>query len=264
MTSLRQALLLGDGGVISLVGAGGKTSLMFRLAHELSMIGDTVLTTTTTKIYEPESGQSSRVLVSNSVTELLDAASGMIDEYRHITMARQRLSDQGKLVGFAPQAIDALWKSRLFRWIIVEADGAAGRALKAPADHEPVVPESTSVVVGLAGLSGVGQSLTGQWVFRSDRFAELAGIGQNTKISESAVANVFIDINGIFKSTSEKATRLVFLNQADIPETREAGRRIAKLLTEDKTVGIRRVIVGRLRADSPVWNIFDPLEANHR
>ena len=59
MTSLRQALLLGEGGVISLVGAGGKTSLMFRLAHELSLTGDSVLTTTTTKIYVPEPVQSS-------------------------------------------------------------------------------------------------------------------------------------------------------------------------------------------------------------
>ena len=53
MTSLGQALMLGDGGVISLVGAGGKTSLMFKLAHELSKTGEPVLTTTTTKIFEP-------------------------------------------------------------------------------------------------------------------------------------------------------------------------------------------------------------------
>ena len=64
MTSLRQALMLGDGGVISLVGAGGKTSLMFKLAHELSRTGGSVLTTTTTKILEPEPDQSSCVIVS--------------------------------------------------------------------------------------------------------------------------------------------------------------------------------------------------------
>ena len=36
MTTLREAFLLEDGGVISLVGAGGKTSLMFRIAGEIS------------------------------------------------------------------------------------------------------------------------------------------------------------------------------------------------------------------------------------
>jgi probable selenium-dependent hydroxylase accessory protein YqeC len=264
MTSLRQALMLGEGGVISLVGAGGKTSLMFRLAHELSMAGDSVLTTTTTKIFEPEPGQSSCVLVSNSVTDLLDEAKGLIDEHRHITMAWERLPGQDKLIGFAPEIIEVFRQSRFFRWIIIEADGAAGRPLKAPADHEPVVPESTTTVVGLAGLSGIGQPLTDQWVFRSDRFAEVAGVSHNTNVNETAVANVFTHKNGIFKNTSAKASRLVFLNQADMPENCAAGRRIASQLTEDKSTGIRRVIVGHLRAESPVWKIFDPLSANHR
>jgi len=263
MTSLRQALLLGESGVISLVGAGGKTSLMFRLAHELSMSGDSVLTTTTTKIFAPESDQSSCVLVSDSVSDLLGEAKGLIDEYRHLTMARAKLPEQGKLVGFAPQTIDVIRGSRLFRWIIVEADGAAGRPLKAPEDHEPVVPESTSIVVGLAGLSGVGQPLTDEWVFRSERFADAAGVPHNTPVSETAVAKVFTHKNGIFQSTSAAASRLVFLNQADSPENRSAGRRIASLLTEDKRSGIRRVVVGQLQAESPVWKIFDPLAATH-
>jgi probable selenium-dependent hydroxylase accessory protein YqeC len=40
--------MLKKGGVISIVGAGGKTALMFRLARELSKDGGRVLTTTTT------------------------------------------------------------------------------------------------------------------------------------------------------------------------------------------------------------------------
>ena len=57
MASLREGLKLEKGGVVSLVGAGGKTSLMFRLARELSIAGDAVLTTTTTKIFEPSGDQ---------------------------------------------------------------------------------------------------------------------------------------------------------------------------------------------------------------
>lgn len=263
MTSLRQALLLGEGGVISLVGAGGKTSLMFRLAHELSRAGDAVLTTTTTKIFEPEPEQSSRVLVSDSIPDLLAEAKGLIDEHGHITMARDRLPEEGKLIGFNPETIDAIRDSHFFRWIIVEADGAAGRPLKTPADHEPVVPQSTTTVVGLAGLSGIGQPLTDQWVFRSNRFAEVAGVPHNTNIDETAVANVFTHKNGIFKNISEKASRLVFLNQADMPENRAAGRQIANLLRADFSAGIKRVIVGQIRAESPVWKVFDVVRANH-
>ncbi|MCD4678214.1 MAG: hypothetical protein K8S18_19810, partial [Desulfobacula sp.] len=51
-------LQLNRRGVISLIGAGGKTSLMFCLAKELENSGKTVLTTTTTKIFMPTPDQS--------------------------------------------------------------------------------------------------------------------------------------------------------------------------------------------------------------
>lgn len=264
MTSLRQAFLLGDGGVISLVGAGGKTSLMFRLARELSASGDHVLTTTTTRIFEPEADQSSCVLVSDSVKDLLQEANGLIGEYRHVTMARDRLRRQGKLIGFAPQTIELLRNSHLFRWIIVEADGAAGRPLKAPAEHEPVVPVSTDFLLGVAGISAVGKPLTDQWVFRSDRFSEITGVTRGTAISEAAIADVFISAKGVFKDAPATATRLVFLNQADTPDKCAAGQRIASILTEDKRTGIKRVVVGQALADKPVWKTFDPIALNRR
>ena len=259
MTSLRRALLLEKGGVVSLVGAGGKTSLMYRLARELTSRGDTVLTTTTTKIYMPEPAQSSCVLVSGSVTGLLAEAQDLINENRHITMARYKLSDEGKLGGFSPQTIDVIRDSRLFQWIIVEADGAAGRPLKAPAEHEPVVPVSTTAVVGLAGLSGFGKPLSDRWVFRPDHFVEVAGINYNETINEDAIARTFSHRNGIFKNSSMRTRRSVFLNQADLPEGRAAGQRIAKLLLKDSGAEIKRVVLGQLTAESPVYEIFGPI-----
>ena len=259
MTSLRQALLLGEGGVISLVGAGGKTSLMYSLSHELSRTGDSVLTTTTTKIYEPLPSQSSCVLVADSVTDLLTEARGHIDEHRHITMARDRWPEEGKLIGLAPETVDAIRDSGLFRWIIVEADGAAGRPLKAPADHEPVVPVGTTVVVGCAGLSGLGQPVNDQWVFRPHRFAELAGMSYSETVTEAAIARAFFHKNGIFKHTPRRAMRAVFLNQADLPENLVAGRRIANQLLGDSGAGIKRVVVGQLKSEPPVLKIFKPI-----
>jgi probable selenium-dependent hydroxylase accessory protein YqeC len=263
MVSLREGLMLEGGGVISLVGAGGKTSLMFKLAHELSITGESVLTTTTTKIFEPEPDQSSCVIVSDSVTRLLDQAQKMINKQPHITMALDRLPDTGKLIGFAPEVVDALWKRRLFRWIVVEADGAAGRPLKAPADHEPVIPGCTSCLVGLAGLSGIGRPLTDQWVFRPERFAELAGISRDAAVTETAVANVLTHKNGLFKNAPAEAARIAFLNQADTPETCAAGQRIARLLTEKTNTGIKRVVIGRTRADSPVIEVHEPVNGTY-
>ena len=257
MTSLRQALMLGEGGVISLVGAGGKTSLMFKLAHELSRTGGSVLTTTTTKILEPEPDQSSCVIVSDSVTRLIDRAKELIDKHHHMTMARAKLPDTDKLIGISTAAIDTLWDSNLFRWMVVEADGAAGRPLKAPADHEPVIPDCTSCLVGLAGLNGIGRPLTNQWIFRPERFAELSGIALNSRVTETAVADVITHNKGLFKNAPAKAARIAFLNQADTPETFGAGQRIARLLTEKLTTGLNRVVIGQIRADTPVLEICE-------
>ena len=114
MTALRQALMLEGGGVISLVGAGGKTSLMFKLAHELSMTGEAVLTTTTTKIFEPDPDQSSCVIVSDSVTRMLDQAQKLIDKHPHITAARGRQPDTGKLIGFRLKPLICFGKANCF------------------------------------------------------------------------------------------------------------------------------------------------------
>jgi len=264
MVSLREGLMLEGGGVISLVGAGGKTSLMLKLAHEISTTGESVLTTTTTKIFEPEPDQSSCVIVSDSVSRLLDQAQKMINKHPHITMAFDRQPDTGKLVGFAPDVVDAIWQRHLFRWIIVEADGAAGRPLKAPAGHEPVIPACTSCLVGLAGLTGVGQPLTDRWIFRAERFAELTGLSRDALVTETAVANVFAHKNGLFKKAPAAAARIVFLNQADTPGNLAAGQRIARLLTEKTSTAIRRVIIGSTRADSPVLAVREPEPGSSR
>ena len=257
MTSLRQALMLKDGGVISLVGAGGKTSLMFKLAHELSRMGDSVLSTTTTKIFEPEPDQSSCVILSDSVTRLIDRAEELVDRHPHITMASARLAGTGKLIGIPPGAIDTLWDSNLFRWIVVEADGAAGRPLKAPADHEPVIPGCTGCLVGLAGLDGIGRPLTDQWIFRAERFAELSGMVMNSSVTETAVAEVITHRNGLFKNAPARAVRIAFLNQADTPGNYAAGHRIARLLTEKLSPGLNGVVIGQTRAESPVLEIYE-------
>ena len=172
-------------------------------------------------------------------------------------MALDRLPDTGKLIGFRPEVVDALWKRHLFRWIVVEADGAAGRPLKAPAGHEPVIPACTSCLVGLAGLSGIGQPLTDQWVFRPERFAELTGILRDAAVTETAVANVLTHKNGLFKNAPTEAARIAFLNQADTPENRAAGQHIVRLLTEKINSGLKRVVIGQTRADSPVLDIYD-------
>lgn len=257
MVSLRQGLKLGEGGVISLVGAGGKTSLMFKLAHELATAGEPVLTTTTTKIYEPLPEQSANLILSGSVPRLLEKAQEALKEHYHITAAVEKLSDQGKLCGFAPGVVQDIWNSHLFRWILVEADGAAGKPLKAPAEHEPVIPACTSHLVGMVGLNGTGQPLNDQWVFRHERFIQLTGLAHGSKVTESAIIALLVHEKGIYKNAPANTVRIAFCNQADLPENLAVGQRLAQALIQRKKTGLNRVVIGQTLFDPPVLAVYD-------
>ncbi len=257
MVSLREGLLLEDGGVVTLVGGGGKTSLMFKLAHELSMAGEPVLTTTTTKIFKPSRDQTDCVILSGSVPNLLDRANDLLVKHLHLTAAVGKLPESGKLYGFQPEIIGELWNAGLFRWIIVEADGAAGRPLKAPAVHEPVIPVCTKRLVGMVGLQGVGQPLTEQLVFRQEHFARLTGLRLGSKVTDAAIADVLVRDDGLFKGFCPEVMRIVFLNQADMKANFSAGQRIARILSKRKNSGLNRVVIGQVLFDPPVLEVYD-------
>ena len=254
---LRDALLLKGGGVVSLVGAGGKTSLMFRLARELSAAGETVLTTTTTRIFMPEAGQSRCVILADTAEEILERAAQRPNEHRHLTAAAGLSADPGKLAGLTPHTVDRLWAAQVFDWIIVEADGAAGRPLKAPAEHEPVIPSCTGWLVGMVGLQALGKPLTDKWVFRAELFSRITGLLPGTAVTEGTIAAALVHAQGVLKGAPGECRCLAFLNQADAPGARVGGLRIAGFLHRLGGSRIQRTIVGQVQGEPPIAAVFD-------
>jgi probable selenium-dependent hydroxylase accessory protein YqeC len=249
--------MLDAGGVISLVGAGGKTSLMFRLARELSATGETVLTTTTTRIFMPGQGQSRCVILGDTAEKILERAAPKLNAHRHLTAAAGQIGDQGKLAGLTPDTVDRLRASRVFDWIIVEADGAAGRPLKAPAEHEPVIPSCSGWLVGVVGLRVLGKPLTDQWVFRAEMFSRMTGLPPGAAVTEEAIAAAFVHGRGVLKGAPGECGCLAFLNQADAPGAEAAGLRIAGLLKRLGGSRIQRTIVGHVLGEPPIAAVFD-------
>ena len=257
MDRLRNALRLEGGGVLSLVGAGGKTSLMFRLARELSQKGERVLTTTTTRMYAPTAEQSPGYILAATAKEILDRAAPLLRKLRHVTAGAGWVAGQGKLSGLLPEVIDRLHASQVFDWIIVEADGAAGRPLKAPADHEPVVPGCTGWLVATVGLSALGKPLTDQWVFRPELFARITGLPAGAAVTEEAIAAALGHAQGILKGAPNGCRCLAFLNQADDPGRLAAGLKICGLLKRHSPSRILRLIAGQALGEPPVSAVFD-------
>jgi probable selenium-dependent hydroxylase accessory protein YqeC len=243
--------------VISLVGAGGKTTLMFRLAKELLLAGKRVVTTTTTKILEPSSEETRCLYVHSDEEKLKQLALQHIAQFGHITLARERLESR-KLKGISPDLVGLLCNSHEIDMMIIEADGAAGRPVKAPREWEPVIPSHTTLVIGLLGVDGVGKELNEENLFQAERISQLTGIPLEGKMTCGGMALLMVHPQGIFKGAPHSSRRVAFINKVDVPERMMWGREIGKEILEKGSPQIERVILGRLKSELPVAEVMFP------
>ncbi|MDR3555691.1 MAG: selenium cofactor biosynthesis protein YqeC [Syntrophobacteraceae bacterium] len=252
MGLLSDALHLRDGGVVSLVGAGGKTTLMFQLARELAAQGRSVLTTTTTRIFVPTPEQSPTLFLARDLPALRQKLEGRTRGGTHVTAAASVLDGSNKLAGYPPELIDALRQAGLFHWILVEADGSKRLPLKAPAEHEPVIARSSGLIVAVVGLEAVGKPLGDENVFRASLYSRLTGVALGSPVSAESVVCALLAPEGIFRGSPHPSRRVVFLNQADDPVRRSAGQAIATSLLMRGRGEIDRVVVGSLRPEPQI------------
>ncbi len=234
---------------VALVGAGGKTALMYALARELVNSGRPVITTTSTRIYPPEPEQSPHLELLEGKAVSRGLLSNLLHRYGHVTLA-DRMLPVGKVTGLNPAAFSRLFREAEDAHVIVEADGAARRSLKAPREHEPVVPEGTSLVVGVMGLSALYRPLDAETVFAPERFARLSGIPMGAMVTPDATAALAAHPEGLFKSSPPDAERIPFLNQSDAPGRLHPILETAHLIL--KRGRFRRTVFGSLRSMEPV------------
>jgi probable selenium-dependent hydroxylase accessory protein YqeC len=118
--------------------------------------------------------------------------------------------------------------------------------LKAPGEHEPVIPESSSRVVAVVGLDAIGRPLDEENVFRSSVYSQLTGIPTGSPVTSASVACALLAPKGIFKGSPPHAQKIVFLNKADDPDRLAAGEAIAAAVRERGNEKVRQVLIGSL------------------
>jgi probable selenium-dependent hydroxylase accessory protein YqeC len=254
---LTEALGLRTREMISLVGAGGKTTLMFRLAKELLLNGKKVVTTTTTKILEPSPEETNFLLIDRNEEKIKDFIGHHLDQYHHVTIARERLGLR-KLEGISPDLVDELWYSKKIDTIIIEADGAASRPIKAPREGEPVIPSQTNLVISILGMDGMEMVLSEENVFQPEKVSKITGIPMGERVTEEAMALLMVHPEGIFKGAPYSSRVIAFLNKVDIPDGESKAKNIAHKILEKKHHQIERVVLGQLKREPPVVEVFFP------
>lgn len=217
-------------GITALVGGGGKTTLMLRLAQELSGAGARVIVTTTTHIFPPED-----ILTCNPAD--INEAKSVISQNSPVCFGKP--SQNEKLI--TPDLpIDKM--EAIADYILVEADGAKRLSLKAPAEHEPVIPASARQVIAVAGLDGAGQMIQ-EAAFRSARYAALCNRVETDRVTPADIAKVLIHENGQRKGLPPGVSFMILLNKADDETRRKIALEIAAELERDH---VERVVITAL------------------
>jgi molybdenum cofactor cytidylyltransferase len=261
---LHAALQLQTSRVAAFVGAGGKTTAIWRLSNELLALNRRAIIAPTTHILEPQLPLDSIAYLAedpepDQVIQLLDRSPRLIvaagrDEVVDFDAATEYPPARSiKLRGLDAEKIERLIAGTLTSvgttWLI-EADGARRHLLKAPADHEPAIPACADVVVIVAALDAIEQPLNETNVHRWERFAELSGARREEPITVEMLARVILHEKGGLKNIPASARICVLLTQRDSSKLHPSANSLTQQLLQSSRV--ERVVAASLRAKQPI------------
>ena len=202
--TLATRLGLGEQELIALVGGGGKSTLLFWLGADLAALGKQVVLTTTTKMGRDQ--VTSDVTVCSTIECAGKPANGPV---MLVTGG-----DSHKITGPQPEQLDDLFAGGSVDYLIVEADGAHGRPLKAPALHEPVVPDTATMVVIAVGIDAIGMRL-GDAAHRVEQAVEFSGLGVDHVVTTADCATILTHRRGALRTVPAGARVVVAVTKVD-------------------------------------------------
>jgi probable selenium-dependent hydroxylase accessory protein YqeC len=237
--------LLGHPGAVTLVGAGGKTTLAHALADEAAACGARVLLTTTTHM-EREPGlitdpaealrqlqhdesplKAPKVADLAPVAPLRTLSSSSRSHPGHVVLAG-RETDDAMFTG--PADVDR--QRRAADVTVIEGDGSRRLPFKVPAAHEPVVPAWTDLLVIVTGASALGRPL-GEVCCRVEVTSRLlddpdaAGRVLDPALAARLLRAGYLDNPALAAWSGRRA---VVVNQVDDDPLGRLGRELASLL----------------------------------
>ena len=223
------------GDIAAIVGAGGKTTTMFALANALAERGLRVVTTKSTTIHRPSMARSPKLLVSPPDRWRAGLPSAL-DAHPVITVVTAAPTPR-RYDGVPPDLAPDLLRDSGADVLIVEADGARRRLLKAPADHEPAMPTGATLVIPVACLAAVGRPLAERHVHRPELVAEILGIALDTPLTIDHVLTLLLDPRAGCKSQPPAARLWPAFTATDRIETEQLKALRASLSAHPKVTG---------------------------
>ncbi len=245
--SLIEAFDIHRGELISLVGGGGKSSLMFGLAQ--SWPGRVVLTTTT-RLFRAQVGRAQSWVTLKNIGQLGEKLA------RHrscLVVGPADVHERDKVTG-----VSADWPARLLarpdvEIVVVEADGSRRRPVKAPAEHEPMIPPETTLGIIVVGIDALERPIA-EVAHRPQLVCGLTGLSPEQNLTPAALTKLLTDQNGGLKGMPPGARIAICLNKIETPPRAAAAAAVADQLLLHEP--IERVVLTSLQAEIAVRRVF--------
>lgn len=252
-----------SGELVAIVGGGGKTSLMFALARALP---GNVVTTTTTRIFSAQmklapavcfAGDENRYFRDKGERLAPLAELGSLLSVHGHCLVVGRVEGE-KAAGVLPAIPAQLLARPDVDNVLVEADGSRMRPCKAPADHEPVIPDGTTLLIPVVGIDALGQPLVAA-AHRPELVGALTGLGLEDVMTVEALATLITHPAGGMKGLPTRARMIPLINKVESAEKLASARLVAGRILQGERV--ERVVIGAMKDPQPVVEVHRRITA---
>ncbi|MEM7117698.1 MAG: selenium cofactor biosynthesis protein YqeC [Chloroflexota bacterium] len=247
--NLVEAFAIGESALVSIVGGGGKTSLLFGLANELP---GRVVVTTTTRIFAAQMKLATAVLYENDLAQL----DTILTKHDHCLIVGETQGD--KAHGVSAELPSQLLTRGDVDYVLVEADGSRMLPIKAPKAHEPVVSPATTHLVPVVGIDALAKPLA-EVAHRPQLVSELTAVSPTDYLTPQAIARLLAHPNGGSKQAPPAATIIPLINKVETAAQLAQARQIAAATLQYPTID--RVVIGAMRQPQPVVEVRQRITA---
>ncbi|CBZ04784.1 putative selenium-dependent hydroxylase accessory protein YqeC [Clostridium botulinum] len=223
--------------IISIVGAGGKTSLMLNLSEELRPYNK-VLSTTTTKIYTPNKTSYDFMCIGEKNCYIYDHL-----KKNGVYVYGKFINNDNKLIGFSKNFLDE--KFKYFDYSILEADGSKKKPIKGWRDDEPVICKNTNKTIGVLDITCINKIINDFNVHRVSYFLKITNGKLGEKISIPMISSLVTHPLGLFKGSLGE--RILFINKVENQHNIFLSYELIKHLLSISNPFIDKIVIGSLK-----------------
>lgn len=235
-------------GIVCCVGAGGKKTTMFQLAKAHS--GRVGITATAHIEYFPK---------TLDATNYIGSEEDILKAIQHDTSSRAiafaKPSERfGRRAGISMDLLQTIKDQNHFKLILIKADGARGRFMKAPAEHEPAMPEFADTLIPIVSAKVFGMPLTEKIAHRLDRISKLTGLDEQDEIKPEHIARLMSSSEGSLKNAGT-AKVIPLINMVDYVEQETLAKQAAKIALT-MTDRFDSVVLAAMKQEHPIVDVI--------